>query len=427
MLSSRHVNIMLALLTSCVFMACTKQAPSVPATGTMPETVTVPGTSDAVALVEQAIGAAGGLDKVRLLDSFSVTSTGTVRGFPFDLTSHWRAPDGLSQWDRLNIPATTWVKNDCWQRFGDVTVSCTPEMTDHGRHHYFAINATHLYPLLNKEFASLAAGKGKLRGRNCDTIVATSPSRAAPVTLYFDPKTHLLAGFEQTLPIGNTPTTLRVVMLAFGQFNGLKAPTRQEVEIDDRLWMSETVTGYTLSRPDDAWFQRAAPLRAGATRVKSLNADAALTRATTTTLNSLPAALQEATQSAYALGLAPAGPAAVFASSFPKAPDTSVELRVVLPVLLPENKPTVSPPFSIGATRPCTVVARIATGPADAAAHAVPALQSWAVDKGITVKPFAGLILYNPSAGPDDQVWEVLLPVSTGEIDRDDCCTATLK
>lgn len=354
------------------------------------------------------------MEKIRQLDTFSVSSKGTFMKVPYAMTAYWRAPDALSEWMESKQPATTWVADRCWQRFGAVIVDCNGSLAQHGKNHHFGIRAAHLYHLLDDDVEMIKAPDEKFGGAVRTKIVAVDGRGAASVALFFDPQTALLAGYEQTAVFSGIPMKTTVTITSRMEVGGLKLPKGQTVAMDGEVGIEETVTSYSLAPPNEQWFQRPQSVNAGTTRLRSIEASARLSVAPSPHGPGLPGKLMAAEGEAYLANVPPVGPATVFFPALPLDP-LQANLDVMVPVALPPVVPQVEPPAALSRVSPCTVVGRIGTGPLTALDKQFTQMHDWTVSKGINVQPRYGLIVYNPWAAPESFVWELLLPVLSSQ------------
>lgn len=147
----------------------------------------VPAADTAEALLERAIAAHGGPDKLRALDHMRVEGKGTYMGaMPYTSVMRYAAP---GSWDvvvdSMGMKMVFGTdRADCWQTFGAVTFDCDEPTRAGMLQGGDAVQATHLL---------------SLRGQAIDKAdpvkvgdVLAPAVRAGEITLAFDPQTSLL-------------------------------------------------------------------------------------------------------------------------------------------------------------------------------------------------------------------------------------------
>lgn len=206
----RPLSILLSVLLafSVVAIGCEKKSEEPPTT---PEPMTPPDKAEApakpevpaapatkldpevVKILDAAIEARGGGEKLEAASSIAAKYNGKVFGMTMVGEIFWKS--GVLRLEVTGPSAKmTWVagKDRCWQKSGPVVMPCTEEMTKFQKIVQTYNLAADLLPLKAGGF-EVKAGQEKVGDKTFDLLTIKAADLDTPAKFLFDPETHLLS------------------------------------------------------------------------------------------------------------------------------------------------------------------------------------------------------------------------------------------
>ena len=216
---------------------------------------------DGRALVDKAIKAAGGADKLAKHQSGTFKGKGTYYGMgdglPYAGSYAFQWPDKF----RMEIEGVfTIVLNGDkgWIKEGDQTKDMTKEQLALQLVDQKAGWMTTLLPLQNKAFQIKAIGEAKV-GQHEALVVKVTRKDYPEVKLYFDKKTGLLvkSTFQTKSPEQKfKEVTQDIYYYQYRDVDGAKLPTKVVINRDGRLFVEEEVSDYKAGKVDPKLFAK---------------------------------------------------------------------------------------------------------------------------------------------------------------------------
>jgi hypothetical protein len=223
---------------------------------------------DAKAIIQKAIDAHGGADKLNKVEAARIKSKGTIsiQGMDIELTSEavYRMPDKIRTDLDLNVMDQ---KLHITQVIaGDKVTIVSPQgkmqlegpQLEEGKMGVYMLSVFRLTPLLDdKSFTLKALGDRTANGQELVGVQVSSKGRK-DVKLFFDKKTGMLARVERTgLEPGGTNEVPREEMFSnYKDFDGIKRHTKTLVNVNGAKLLDTEISEYkTLDKVDEKTFE----------------------------------------------------------------------------------------------------------------------------------------------------------------------------
>lgn len=227
-------------------------------------TTAVRAADEPKAVIEKAITAAGGADKLAKarqqswkakskMMSGGQEATGTVN-YLFGQPDLFRLDREIVRGNQtVKITAATDGKTS-WEQTGDAMQEMAKDKAAEFQHTVYVLYVSQLLPLRDKAFTLTAAGESKHGDR---TLLGLKVSHAGKrdVTLYFDPKTHLLAKsstVERDEWQGYKEVPHEEVIESYMDVDGMKVPAKLSIYRGGDLSIVQEYSGWTVSDKVDA-------------------------------------------------------------------------------------------------------------------------------------------------------------------------------
>jgi hypothetical protein len=208
---------------------------------------------DPKAVVDRAIKALGGEEKLGKAEAFTLKAKGTVtiNGADSEFTSEVTAA-GLqrmhvefdTEFNGSPVKGIVVLNGDKgWRKFGDMTMEMDADsLANEKRNHYLQMVATTLVPLKGKEFKLESAGEEKVDDKPAVVLKVTGPD-GKDSTLYFDKESGLpVKQVAKVMGFMNDEVNEETKYGEYKDFNGIKRATKIEVKRDGAPFVSEEVT-----------------------------------------------------------------------------------------------------------------------------------------------------------------------------------------
>ena len=219
------------------------------------------------AILERAIKAHGGADKLEKLKAFQVKAKGrldVLGGLEFEQESSVQTPDKIKEVVRLEVDGqkltVTTVYNGTkgWINVNGTTMDMDEKVQAAIKDALYMMSFAGLRGLKDKEFETAALGEMKVNGRPA-LGVKVSKKGKKDINLYFDKETGLLAKLEYqaTDPMSGQEVAEERFITEYQDSDGLKMAKKVVVQRDGKKYLEAEVTeAKGLEKIDDSEFAK---------------------------------------------------------------------------------------------------------------------------------------------------------------------------
>jgi outer membrane lipoprotein-sorting protein len=211
------------------------------------------GDSDAKSILDQAITAVGGAEKLAKIDAFSMKSKGTVifNGNENDTTidvtykglDHYRREFGNDQFHGVIV-----LDGDKgWRKFGDNSSTIEGDgVANEKRNIYLSVIPITLVALKGNGFKFEAAGEEKVGDKPAVILKVTAPD-GKDFTLSFDKESGLpVKQVAKVVGFQGQEATLETTYSDYKDFGGIKKATKIEIKRDGEKFQDLAVTEFKV-------------------------------------------------------------------------------------------------------------------------------------------------------------------------------------
>jgi len=211
------------------------------------------GDSDAKSIVDKAIAALGGADKLAKIEAFSMKAKGTVvfNGNENDTTTevtykgldHYRREFGNDQFHGIIVLAG----EKGWRKFGDNSNAIEGDgVANEKRNIYLAVIPITVVPLKNNGFKFEAAGEEKVGEKPAVILKVTGPD-GKDFTLCFDKESGLpVKQVAKVIGFQGMEYTLESTFSDYKDFGGIKKATKLVLKRDGEKFQDLEVTEFKV-------------------------------------------------------------------------------------------------------------------------------------------------------------------------------------
>ena len=211
------------------------------------------GDSDAKSIVDKAITAVGGAEKLAKIEAFSMKAKGTVvfGGNESDITTeitfkgldHYRREFGNDQFHGITVLAG----DKGWRKIGDNASSIEGDgVANEKRNIYLAVIPITLVPLKNNGFKFEAAGEEKVGEKPAVILKVTGPD-GKDFTLSFDKESGLpVKQVAKVIGFQGQEYTLESTFSDYKDFGGIKKATKLVLKRDGEKFQDLEVTEFKV-------------------------------------------------------------------------------------------------------------------------------------------------------------------------------------
>jgi hypothetical protein len=226
-------------------------------------------SADAKAVIEKAIKAHGGLDKISKVKAVSMKMKGKLHlmGMDLDFTgaSYLQDPDKLRNEVDLTIMGTE-IKtaqifngDKGWATANGNTIELDKDQVAEAKEKMYSGGVGKLFTLgTDKEFKLTLLGESKIDGK--ETIgVRVAHKDHKDVNLYFDKKTHLLIMTEtrEKSPEKGEEVAAKTVVHEYKEVDGIQTASKVSVTHDDKAFVEAEISDFKVEEKlDDALFSK---------------------------------------------------------------------------------------------------------------------------------------------------------------------------
>lgn len=237
----------LILAVGLIGLGCDKKTEDSPAekpgTEPAPAAPAKPDQAQAAQLLDQAIAAQGGADKLKAIKAFTAKIDGESPLGKFSATStmaggHHRLDVKLHNGNEFTF---TRGPEHCWAKKGPVIISMGEREKKSHQATAALMEAILLWPVKEKGMATEAA-KVKVGDLECDELKIQWPDLNAVGSLVFNPQSHLLiqAGVKVQIQEGQAQE-IKMVLSEHQEFCGVKIASRQAATLNGKPMQLTTV------------------------------------------------------------------------------------------------------------------------------------------------------------------------------------------
>ncbi len=221
-----------------------------------------PAEDPARQLVQQAIEARGGLEKLKAASAFSCRSSGVYMGQPYQAVSYYQP--GQLRMDILDpsgaaVMSMMWGMEDCWNTMGPVVMPCDEQSRKEAMTMLVMGRALDLYPLLEPEWRLQLSSEGQPPAK---VLQVTHKPSGVGGKLFFDDQNLVSRQVYQGSVMGQAGEFV-VTMKSWSEQCGVKMPTESEGTFQGRPYVSEKVSEVTCSAPEAKVFEKPAQVADG--------------------------------------------------------------------------------------------------------------------------------------------------------------------
>jgi hypothetical protein len=211
----------------------------------------------AKAIVEKAIKALGGEEKLKKAGSFSWKAKGTIsfggndNAFTSSATveglNHYRG-EFEGEFGGNKIHGVTIVNEDKgWRKFGDMKMDFDKDaLENEKRTVYLQVIPATILPLTKKEFKVKAAGEEKVGDKQAAVIEVTAPDKK-DFKLYFDKESGLpIKTVAKVVGFMGDEFTQETTLSGYKEFDGIKKATKSESKRDGEKFIETEITAFKV-------------------------------------------------------------------------------------------------------------------------------------------------------------------------------------
>jgi effector-binding domain-containing protein len=201
-------------------------------------------------ILDAAIEAMGGAEKIKAIEGWTAKSKGTYMGMPY--TSSDTGKPGVMRMD-IEMPGGEKMPmvqglEQCWSKSGPVVIPCCEEGKAQARTMTAMDMAMMLLPLKTQPGWEIEAGESSLKVKN--------EEYGAEGTLTFDPETKLLVGMNYKGKMHKQEGEFATKYSDYKEFCGIKFPSKMDISFAGKPWLKEEWTEMTCGPVDDGLFEQ---------------------------------------------------------------------------------------------------------------------------------------------------------------------------
>lgn len=367
------------------------------------------------ALLDQAIEAVGGLDKLKeKLSAYNYKSTGNYFGSPYAMETTWKAPDKMLMGMEAGATVMGYVGSECWTRMGDVVLDCPNEEKTAAAEMLTVAQWTSLYPLKDEGVKLELLEAITHNGKKVLPLKATKVDGGFSAVIYIEEATKLPLGVKYDGHFMGKRGTLETWILEMKEIEGVKVPFKSVMTFDGKTIIEDNVQQMVFGAIDDTAFAKP-QTQVGVARVRTLPE-----RLVATTLHKGPYQTMGMTIGMLygwmgQSGITPMGvPVQVYLTDPSNEQDPAKYVTEVwIQVAKPEKEPAADPARALKTLPAQEIVVQAEIGPYEKAAEGYGKLKAWTEANGYEIAGPAGMFSYsNPMDTPPERlVNEVFFPV----------------
>ena len=374
------------------------------------------GAADAVAVVDRAMEATGGLEAMRTkLSAWSAVSKGVYSGMPYEMTTYWKAPDNVvmdvsNGWMKMG-----YSKDDCWTSMNGVVADCMPDEKANVPETLGAFYVGNLYPLKDEGVTLVLKDEEEVNGKKAVVVEATVPGVPMPITFFFDTRSGLPVQYKYRTHFMGAVGEQIVLITAHADFDGLKLASKSVGIFEGKTVMEDEIVSIKYGLEDAKALARPEQAPLGVTAVRAVPEHQVLHALHKGPYESMGASIGKIFMCIGMNGLMPMGGPMMVYLKDPMQTDKpeEYETEVRLPVN-PAPGTELKGPGCVLKTIPAMDIAvQLQKGPYDQVAKAYGDLATWTVANGYEISGPAMMSTFNdPRSTPSAELLsELYFPV----------------
>ena len=374
-----------------------------------------PPADAAIAIVDRAIEAAGGLEALtEKFAAYTVKSKGLYIGTPYEMTTLWAGPDRMYMAIEPGAMVMGTMRDGCWTVMNGIVVDCAPEEAKNVPTQLYLARVEGLYILKQPAYRFESKGPGEINGRATQAVEVTHPDAPVPVWMEFYADTGLLARTRYAGSFAGTEGPVVHDILTYRAVDGVQVPLKSVVSAGGKVYVEDMMQEISWG-VDEALFERPSQRATGVPTVRELDAQTVAHVIHEGAYEGLGGTLGPMMAWATEAGLDIMGPPTfVYLTSPGQTPDPAMyRTEIRLPVMANRDLTAAHPVYSIKRVEPMTVAVRLEKGSYDQAAAAIDPLAAWCGENGYAVAgpPMMTGYMDPATTAPEALLSEILLPV----------------
>lgn len=369
----------------------------------------------AEALLDQAIVAVGGLDKLKeKLAAYNYKSTGMYFGAPYQMETTWKAPDKMLMGMEAGATVMGYVGNECWTRMGDVVLDCPEEEKKAAAEMLTVAQWTSLYPLKEGGVKLELLEPITHNDKKVLPLKATKVDGGFAAVVYIEEATKLPLGVKYDGHFMGQKGTLETWILEMKEIDGVKVPFKSVMTFEGKTIIEDNVQEMVFGAIDDGAFAKP-QTQVGIPKVRTLPERLVATAQHKGPYQTMGMTIGMLYGWMGQSGITPMGvPVQVYLTDPTNEQDPSKYVTEIwIQVAKPEKDPPADPARSLKTLPAQEIVAQAEVGPYDKAGEGYAKLKTWAEANGYEIAGPAGMFSYsNPMDTPPERlVNEVFFPI----------------
>ena len=212
-------------------------------------------------ILDAAIQARGGLDKIKVMASKTYQSKGSYQGMPYVANNVFQigtllmevgAEGGSSA--RMTM---VWGLDKCWNKSGKVLLPCGEEEKKNGQASMTIDKASLLFPLKQPGW-ELSGSKAEQDGKAYEVLMVRETASGVTGVLMFDPTTHLLARVKYQGTRGGLTGEFVMDVQEHKELCGVPFPSKMATTFSAQPYVSEEVVEMKCGPVDASLFNQPA-------------------------------------------------------------------------------------------------------------------------------------------------------------------------
>jgi hypothetical protein len=213
-------------------------------------------------IVEKAVKALGGADKISKFPSWTIKEKGTYygmgQGLPYEGVYSFHLPDRFAM-EIQGVFKLVVNGKQGWTKMGDTTKEMTAEELDVQKSQLYHGWVSSLLPLREKAYKLSEFGEDTINGRAVVGVNVSHEGRPT-VTLLFDKEKNLLLKSTTTVKSaehGNKEVVEEAIYSEFKEVQGIPSPTKVLINRDGKKFVESEVTDFKPhEKLDDSVFAK---------------------------------------------------------------------------------------------------------------------------------------------------------------------------
>ena len=215
-------------------------------------------SDEAQAIVDAAIAAHGGFDKLKAASTWVAEIRRFQRGGSYELTNYYRPGMVRLEQDLGDGEKSADVIGDphCWGRMGPASFPCSPETRENDRPRVIMEMAAQLWPLKSEAWVIEDASTADQEGVSFDLVTARYLPRDTVTRFTFDAATHLLESIAVEGVKAGVLGTHQHLYSDYKEYCGVLMPSHNIKSFEGDIWVEEDVIKLDCRPVPESLFER---------------------------------------------------------------------------------------------------------------------------------------------------------------------------